>query len=311
MRDNPPQPGSARHTPRPTPLARGPRAGGGRRTESPSSEYPLIRLSVRCSPSRRAPELFRASPVAETADQFSFAVLLWECFTGLLPWRHLSSPMQARGRASPPHSHDKQQTDKRSRRSASRVPPLKKVPKRRARSPHHDHDQVIFAVAVQRERLALPETCPSGLCALIKACWAERPSERPPFSEASRPSAAMDQPAQTCAPRPRQRPSSCHRRLRGDHRAPPLGDAAAAVEAALSPRPHDANHRPGSAHELSIRPAPGGAQNAADAVRAGRVGDAAFAGRCAGRLLPHRVSSSTRSLRAFVRTVGRHRSDCE
>ena len=192
MRDNPPQPGTARHTPRPTPLARGPRAGGGRRTESPSSEYPLIRLSVRCSPSRRAPELFRASPVAETADQFSFAVLLWECFTGLLPWRHLSSPMQARGRASPPHSHDKQQTDKRSRRSASRVPPLKKVPKRRARSPHHDHDQVIFAVAVQRERLALPETCPSGLCALIQACWAERPSERPPFSEASRPSAATD-----------------------------------------------------------------------------------------------------------------------
>ena len=130
MRDNPPQPGSARHTPRPTPIARGLRAGGGRRTESPSSEYPPIRLSVRCSPSLRAPELFRASPVAETADQFSFAVLLWECFTGLLPWRHLSSPMQARGRAtSPPHSHKQQKTDKKGAAAAPRVcRPSKKSP---------------------------------------------------------------------------------------------------------------------------------------------------------------------------------------
>ena len=46
-------------------------------------------------------------------------------------------------------------------------------------------------MAVQRERLALPETCPSDLCALIAACWAERADDRPPFSEVVRSIRAM------------------------------------------------------------------------------------------------------------------------
>ena len=41
--------------------------------------------------------------------------------------------------------------------------------------------QVIFALAVQKERLPLPGTCPHGLRALITECWAEEPAERPPF----------------------------------------------------------------------------------------------------------------------------------
>jgi len=42
--------------------------------------------------------------------------------------------------------------------------------------------QVIFAIAVQRERLPMSEACPSELAQLMTACWAQVPDERPPFA---------------------------------------------------------------------------------------------------------------------------------
>jgi len=41
-----------------------------------------------------APELFAAGDVSEKVDVFSYGVLLWECFTGCVPWDELSTPMQ-------------------------------------------------------------------------------------------------------------------------------------------------------------------------------------------------------------------------
>ena len=39
-------------------------------------------------------QLFSAGDVSEKCDVFSFGVLLWECFTGCVPWDELSTPMQ-------------------------------------------------------------------------------------------------------------------------------------------------------------------------------------------------------------------------
>lgn len=41
--------------------------------------------------------------------------------------------------------------------------------------------QVMFAVAVQKERLAIPHTTPPRLAALIQRLWAHAASNRPPF----------------------------------------------------------------------------------------------------------------------------------
>jgi len=46
------------------------------------------------TPSYMAPELFSAGDVSEKCDVFSYGVLLWECFTGCVPWDELSTPMQ-------------------------------------------------------------------------------------------------------------------------------------------------------------------------------------------------------------------------
>ena len=46
------------------------------------------------TPAYMAPELFSAGDVSEKVDVFSFGVLLWECFTGCVPWDELSTPMQ-------------------------------------------------------------------------------------------------------------------------------------------------------------------------------------------------------------------------
>ena len=42
--------------------------------------------------------------------------------------------------------------------------------------------QVIFALTINQERPPLPDCVPQGLRALICACWAEEPAERPPFT---------------------------------------------------------------------------------------------------------------------------------
>jgi len=46
------------------------------------------------TPAYMAPELFAAGDVSEKVDVFSYGVLLWECFTGCVPWDELSTPMQ-------------------------------------------------------------------------------------------------------------------------------------------------------------------------------------------------------------------------
>ncbi|KAK9820285.1 hypothetical protein WJX72_008607 [[Myrmecia] bisecta] len=46
------------------------------------------------TPAYMAPEMFEGHRVTEKIDAFSFGILLWECYTGELPWSQLSSPMQ-------------------------------------------------------------------------------------------------------------------------------------------------------------------------------------------------------------------------
>lgn len=46
------------------------------------------------TPAYMAPELFSAGAVTEKCDVFSYGVLLWECFTGCVPWDELTTPMQ-------------------------------------------------------------------------------------------------------------------------------------------------------------------------------------------------------------------------
>lgn len=43
--------------------------------------------------------------------------------------------------------------------------------------------QVIFVVGVQCQRPELPPALPPRLAALIRACWADSPADRPPFAE--------------------------------------------------------------------------------------------------------------------------------
>ena len=42
----------------------------------------------------QAPEMFEGGRIGEKIDQYAFALLLWEAYTGQLPWKSLSSPMQ-------------------------------------------------------------------------------------------------------------------------------------------------------------------------------------------------------------------------
>merc|ERR1719262_311547 len=46
------------------------------------------------TPAYMAPELFSAGEISEKVDVFSYGVLLWECFTGCVPWDELTTPMQ-------------------------------------------------------------------------------------------------------------------------------------------------------------------------------------------------------------------------
>lgn len=46
------------------------------------------------TPAYMAPELFDGVNATEKVDVYSFAVLLWECLTGKVPWGHVPSPMQ-------------------------------------------------------------------------------------------------------------------------------------------------------------------------------------------------------------------------
>lgn len=43
--------------------------------------------------------------------------------------------------------------------------------------------QIIYYVGVLGQRPPMPAGCPPGVRALIEACWAERPAERPGFKE--------------------------------------------------------------------------------------------------------------------------------
>ncbi len=42
----------------------------------------------------QAPEMFEGHSLSEKIDVYSFGILLWECFTGEVPWSELDSPMQ-------------------------------------------------------------------------------------------------------------------------------------------------------------------------------------------------------------------------
>lgn len=42
----------------------------------------------------QAPEMFEGHSLSEKIDVYSFGMLLWECFTGEVPWSDLDSPMQ-------------------------------------------------------------------------------------------------------------------------------------------------------------------------------------------------------------------------
>jgi serine/threonine protein kinase len=46
------------------------------------------------TPAYMAPELFDGMNATEKVDVYSFAILLWECITGKVPWGHVPSPMQ-------------------------------------------------------------------------------------------------------------------------------------------------------------------------------------------------------------------------
>ena len=46
------------------------------------------------TPAYMAPELFDGAQVTEKVDVYSFAVLVWECLTGRVPWADVPSPMQ-------------------------------------------------------------------------------------------------------------------------------------------------------------------------------------------------------------------------
>ncbi len=93
------------------------------------------------TPAYMAPELFAGgSRVTERVDVWAFGTLLWEMYTARLPWGHLTSPVQARaGRC----------IQKRAAADVARM-------------------QVIFAIAVQRERLPVPDTCPPELAELMR-----------------------------------------------------------------------------------------------------------------------------------------------
>jgi hypothetical protein len=42
--------------------------------------------------------------------------------------------------------------------------------------------QIIFAIAVQHDRLPIPDDCPPQVAQLMRSCWAPSPEERPPFA---------------------------------------------------------------------------------------------------------------------------------
>ena len=46
------------------------------------------------TPAYMAPELFDGANATEKVDVYSYAILLWECMTGKVPWGHIPSPMQ-------------------------------------------------------------------------------------------------------------------------------------------------------------------------------------------------------------------------
>ncbi|KAK9867625.1 hypothetical protein WJX84_001877 [Apatococcus fuscideae] len=46
------------------------------------------------TPAYMAPEMFEGHSLSEKIDVYSFGILLWECFTGEVPWSDLDSPMQ-------------------------------------------------------------------------------------------------------------------------------------------------------------------------------------------------------------------------
>lgn len=46
------------------------------------------------TPAYMAPEMFEGCPLTEKVDVFSFAVMMWESYTGHTPWKEYHNPMQ-------------------------------------------------------------------------------------------------------------------------------------------------------------------------------------------------------------------------
>ena len=73
------------------------------------------------TPAYMAPELFHGSGASEKVDVWAAGTLLWELWTGAVPWGHTTSPVQ-----------------------------------------------IIYAVAVQHQRLAIPDDCPPQVAQLMR-----------------------------------------------------------------------------------------------------------------------------------------------
>lgn len=48
------------------------------------------------TPAYMAPEMFEGVALTEKVDVFSFGVMMWESYTGLIPWKEYDNPMQVR-----------------------------------------------------------------------------------------------------------------------------------------------------------------------------------------------------------------------
>lgn len=103
----------------------------------------------------------RCAATDERCDQYSFGVVVWEMLAQAVPWAGLSG-LQACERGGACGTV----WDRVACSQNARV---------------HPSPQVMFAVAVERRRPALPPGAPPALASLVAALWDDDPSRRPPF----------------------------------------------------------------------------------------------------------------------------------